>query len=87
MPNSYNNTDYLLTKTDELTCLKPDAQSCGLSLQQVHNGEHLYSAFVHIRAQSALTLIITLKTQESNTHLILSQLSRKLPVRLQRLSF
>ena len=42
-----------------------------------NDGEHLYSAFPHIHAQSALTLIITLKDQESNPYLILSQLPRK----------
>ena len=40
------------------------------------NGEHLYSPFPHICAQRALTLIITLKDQESRPYLILSQLPR-----------
>ena len=41
------------------------------------NGEHLYSAFTHIRAQSVLTLIISKKDQDSTPYLILSQLPRK----------
>ena len=38
------------------------------------HGEHLYSAFQHIRAQSAFTLI-TLKDQESNPYLTILTIS------------
>ena len=43
-----------------------------------NNGDHLYSFFPHIHAQSAMIglLIITMKDKESHPYLILYQLPR-----------